>query len=213
MQATIKALETDEEDDAIENQLFATLSALTDTPRNWDEFEDDSNLISPAKFTKFILIPHFAASLIAQDLEITLRQAINILEASEQFGLFFNTDPPERVDIILSPIHSQQAPPCLRPKVKLLPPKQKKMTLGDYLPHAPPKTKPKKAQPVEKPKLMPAEEKKSKGRPAAEEKETKPTPAKQPQALPRLPFYFLVLISALSQTKRRPKAKHPRPPK
>ncbi|KAJ7029149.1 hypothetical protein C8F04DRAFT_1187930 [Mycena alexandri] len=217
MQATIKALEADGEDDAIENRLFATHSALTDTPQNWDEFEDDSNLISPAKFTKFILIPHLAASLIAQDLESTLREAIDILEASEQFGLFFNADPPERVDIILSPIHSQQAPPRTQSQAFAAKAKEDNArglsaTCENF--QAPPKTKPKNAQPVEKPQPMPAEkEKKSKGRPAAEEKETKLMPAKQPQVLPRLPFYYLVLISALSQTKRCPKAKHPRPPK
>ncbi|KAJ7045033.1 hypothetical protein C8F04DRAFT_1067474, partial [Mycena alexandri] len=111
--------EVDEDEDCIENRLFATISSLIDTPNNWDEYDDESNLISPTKFTKFILIPHVAASLIAEDLEIELYEAVNILQLSQQYGLLFNADAPEKVDI-LSPIHSPQAPPRLRKQLKLL---------------------------------------------------------------------------------------------
>lgn len=143
--------EEDEDEDSIENCLFATLSGLIDTPNNWDEYDDDSNLISPNKFMKFILIPHVAASLIAEDLEIELREAVDILELSEQYGLLFNTDPPPKVNIAVSPVYAQQAPPRLRKKLTLLvsnayrskqiflhsfpqPPKQKKITLEDFPP-------------------------------------------------------------------------------
>ncbi|KAJ7041318.1 hypothetical protein C8F04DRAFT_1230406 [Mycena alexandri] len=153
---TVKNL--NEDADGVENELFATLSSLTDTPHNWDEYDDDSNLISLNKFTKFILIPPIAASLIADDLEIDVNQAIKVLEASEQYGLLFNGDPPEKIDILECPIYSQQAPPRLRPKLKLLlsdpallepflktasfqPRKQKMITLADYSPLSPPKPK------------------------------------------------------------------------
>ncbi|KAJ7023955.1 hypothetical protein C8F04DRAFT_1303559 [Mycena alexandri] len=147
-----------EDADGVENELFATLSSLTDTPHNWDKYDDDSNLISLNKFTKFILIPPIAASLIADDLEIDVNQAIKVLEASEQYGLLFNGDPPEKIDILECPIYSQQAPPRLLPKLKLLlsdtallepflktasfqPRKQKMITLADYSPLSPPKAK------------------------------------------------------------------------
>ncbi|KAJ7720655.1 hypothetical protein B0H16DRAFT_1792704 [Mycena metata] len=144
--------EEDEDEDSIENCLFATLSGLIDTPNNWDEYDDDSNLISPNKFMKFILIPHVAASLIAEDLEIELREAVDILELSEQYGFLFNADPPPKVDIAVSPVYAQQAPPRLRKKLTLLPPKQKTITLEDFPPPPPPKSKSKKAQIVGKPK-------------------------------------------------------------
>ncbi|KAJ7028052.1 hypothetical protein C8F04DRAFT_1120363 [Mycena alexandri] len=112
--------EVDEDEDCIENRLFATISSLIDTPNNWDEYDDESNLISPTKFTKFILIPQVAASLIAEDLEIELHEAVDILQLSQQYGLLFNADAPKKVDIILSPIHSPQAPPRLHKQLKLL---------------------------------------------------------------------------------------------
>ncbi|KAJ7015855.1 hypothetical protein C8F04DRAFT_1284539 [Mycena alexandri] len=150
---TLKCIEheEDENEDSKENQLFATISGLIDTPNNWDEYDDGSNLISPTKFTKFILIPHVAASLIAEDLEIKLREAVDIL-LSEHYDLLFNADPPPKVDIVASPIDAQQAPPRLRKKLTLLALKHKKITLDDFPPPPPPKSISKKAPAVEKPK-------------------------------------------------------------
>ncbi|KAJ7730178.1 hypothetical protein B0H16DRAFT_1733921 [Mycena metata] len=181
--------EEDEDDDSIENCLFATLSGLIDTPNNWDEYDDDSNLISPNKFMKFILIPHVVASLIAEDLEIELREAVDILELSEQYGFLFNADPPPKVDLVVSPVYAQQAPPRLRKKLTLLPPKQKTITLEDFPPPPPPKSKSKKAQIVGKPKAAsPIKKPPSKPKPVQKPLSKSGTvPAKAPKSSSKLP--------------------------
>ncbi|KAJ7779126.1 hypothetical protein B0H16DRAFT_1683340 [Mycena metata] len=182
--------EEDEDDDSIENCLFATLSGLIDTPNNWHKYDDDSNLISPNKFMKFILIPHVVASLIAEDLEIELREAVDILELSEQYGFLFNADPPPKVDLVVSPVYAQQAPPRLRKKLTLLvTPKAKDNNTGRFPPPPPPKSKSKKAQIVGKPKAAsPIKKPLSKPKPVQKPLSKSGTvPAKAPKSSSKLP--------------------------
>ncbi|KAJ7817601.1 hypothetical protein B0H14DRAFT_2601895 [Mycena olivaceomarginata] len=47
---------------------------LVDLPRRWDEI--DQELITPEEFASFVLIPHVAASLISDDLNISLHDAV-----------------------------------------------------------------------------------------------------------------------------------------
>ncbi|KAJ7458710.1 hypothetical protein B0H11DRAFT_2317798 [Mycena galericulata] len=68
----------------------------------WDLYDETSNRISPRKFSKFILVPHVAACLIAEDLEITLNDTVEVLESSSEYGRLFNGDLPEKVDIVLA---------------------------------------------------------------------------------------------------------------
>ncbi|KAJ7177750.1 hypothetical protein C8R46DRAFT_1029354 [Mycena filopes] len=73
-----------EEDDTVENDLYRAIADAADIPVNWSEYEDDSNLISLPKFTKYILIPHVAASPIAEDLELELGSAMEVLRKSQE---------------------------------------------------------------------------------------------------------------------------------
>ncbi|KAJ7879870.1 hypothetical protein B0H13DRAFT_1892033 [Mycena leptocephala] len=50
----------------IENDLYEAMAPLVDTPESWDTFDDSSNLLSVRKFTKFVLVPHIATTLISR---------------------------------------------------------------------------------------------------------------------------------------------------
>jgi hypothetical protein len=115
--------ELDEDDD--ENILYTTLSQVVDKPKPWDTFDDASNLISPKKFLQFISVPHIAASLISEDLEISLHDAVEVLIDSRNFGCIFQADSPEKVDIIVTATNDPTQPPrhrktVVKPTVKLV---------------------------------------------------------------------------------------------
>lgn len=116
IQETLKQFDTN--DEQAENNLHTTLSLLVDRPQIWDKCDDNgnSNFMSTRKFSKFILIPHIAASLISQDLEISLRDAVEILEDSRPYGLLFNADLPEKVDIVVPSNDAPSQPPRHRKK-------------------------------------------------------------------------------------------------
>ncbi|KAJ7929410.1 hypothetical protein B0H13DRAFT_2310560 [Mycena leptocephala] len=131
--------------DETANDLYPTLAELTDIPEDWDEFDDASNLISTNEFVKFILIPHVAATLISQDLQISLQDAVTVLEDSAVYGNLFNGDLPENVDhVIPSDIRSFQLLPRQRKAVKLVLPPQKTVTLDDFASPVAKEKKPKK---------------------------------------------------------------------
>lgn len=114
----------DDEDDE-ENMLYTTLSQLVDQPKPWDTFDDASNLISLKKFTKFILVSHIAASLISEDLEISLHDAVEVLIDSRNVGLIFQPDSGDNVDIIVTATNYPTQPPrhrksVTKPVVKLV---------------------------------------------------------------------------------------------
>ncbi|KAJ7124119.1 hypothetical protein C8R43DRAFT_1241007 [Mycena crocata] len=165
IQETLKSFEQEED---VDNALYATLSELVDKPSPWDQFDDSSNLISPKKFSEFILIPHIAASLISQDLEISLSAAVEVLEDSANYGTLFNGDIPEKVDIIVTPdaVSSEQPPRHRKGAVKLTLPKPKVITLEDF-PAPVSKDKKKPKAPVEKTVKKPSQKPKTK----AEKKE------------------------------------------
>jgi hypothetical protein len=70
------------------------LFSLVDKPQKWDEIEDESDLIERKQFLEFILIPHIAASLIAQDLNINLQAAVEVLIESGDYGHNVNSNVP-----------------------------------------------------------------------------------------------------------------------
>ncbi|KAJ7480383.1 hypothetical protein B0H11DRAFT_1915908 [Mycena galericulata] len=111
IESTLQALSKGNDEDITSNDLYATLSRLRDTPQPWDLYDETSNLISPRKFSKFILVPHVAAYLIAEDLEITLNDAVEVLENSSEYGRLFNGDLPEKVDIVLTANPESSQPP------------------------------------------------------------------------------------------------------
>ncbi|KAJ7187058.1 hypothetical protein C8R46DRAFT_1274095 [Mycena filopes] len=196
IQAALKTLNKGEEDDTVENDLYRAIADAADIPVNWDEYEDDSNLISLSKFTKYVLIPHVAASLIAEDLELELGPAVEVLLKSQEYGLFFNADIPEKIDILVSPIHADHRPPRHRKDatrltgmLSLLPPKQKVITLADHpAPEAKDGKKKKKvkAEVVESPKTKTQPPKPaSKAKPkSVKTAKPQPQPSSKPQPKP-----------------------------
>ncbi|KAJ7175208.1 hypothetical protein C8R43DRAFT_1201912 [Mycena crocata] len=148
IQETLKSFEQDED---VDNVLYATLSELVDKPSPWDQFDDSSNLISPKK-----------------DLEISLSAAVEVLEDSANYGTLFNGDIPEKVNVIVTPdaVSSEQPPRHRKGAVKLTLPKPKVITLEDFpVPVSKDKKKPK--APVEKTVKKPSQKPKTK----AEKKE------------------------------------------
>ncbi|KAJ6570551.1 hypothetical protein DFH09DRAFT_1362670 [Mycena vulgaris] len=138
----LNAIGRDDEDDEIDHELFATISPLVDKPQQWDEFEETSNLISPERFTKFILIPHVAMALISADLEIGLEDALGVLDDSRRYGDLMNANKPEEtVDVVDTPKKKKTQPPKDVPprhrKVTMRLPEQKVITLDNFPPPAP----------------------------------------------------------------------------
>ncbi|KAJ7449360.1 hypothetical protein B0H11DRAFT_2332341 [Mycena galericulata] len=122
IESTLQALSKNDDQDKLSNDLYATLSQLLDTPKPWDQYDETSNLISPRKFSKFILVPHIAAWLIAEDLEISMNDAVEVLINSNEYGRLFNGDLPEKVDIVVAANPESSHPPRHRkPAVNLKP--------------------------------------------------------------------------------------------
>ncbi|KAJ7811512.1 hypothetical protein B0H13DRAFT_1926692 [Mycena leptocephala] len=107
----------------VENDLYEATAPLVDTPQNWDDFDDSSNLLSVKKFTKHILVPHIATTLISEDLECTFAHAVNTLEDSRRCGeILYPNELEEKVDVIVTPKNEEPSePPRYRKKVTLKP--------------------------------------------------------------------------------------------
>ncbi|KAJ7461289.1 hypothetical protein B0H11DRAFT_2312751 [Mycena galericulata] len=135
IESTLQALSKNDDQDKLSNDLYATLSQLLDTPKPWDQYDETSNLISPRKFSKFILVPHIAAWLIAEDLEISMNDAVEVLINSNEYGRLFNGDLPEKVDIVVAANPESSHPPRHRkPAVNLKLPAPKVITLENFPP-------------------------------------------------------------------------------
>ncbi|KAJ7627400.1 hypothetical protein FB45DRAFT_1004856 [Roridomyces roridus] len=65
-------------------QIWDTIGNLMNTPSKWDKFNNE--WIESYAFIDHVLVPHAAAALIAQDLDIDIADAAEILWASSDFG-------------------------------------------------------------------------------------------------------------------------------
>jgi hypothetical protein len=74
------------------DQILHTIASLIDTPRQWDETDDDTALISEADFAGHILVPYLTVCLVS-DLQINFPSAMKVLEESDTFGKLFNPVP------------------------------------------------------------------------------------------------------------------------
>ncbi|KAJ7493267.1 hypothetical protein B0H11DRAFT_1911193 [Mycena galericulata] len=128
---TLIQTDIDNDEDMSSNDLYATLSQLLDTRQPWDLYDETSNLISPRKFLNLILILHL---LIAKDLEITMNDAVEVLENSSEYGRLFSGDLPEKVDIVAANPQSSQPPRHRKPAVNLKLPAPKLITLQNFPP-------------------------------------------------------------------------------
>ncbi|KAJ7456341.1 hypothetical protein B0H11DRAFT_2321607 [Mycena galericulata] len=147
IESTLQALSKGNDEDITSNDLYATLSQLLDTPKPWDLYDETSNLISPRKFSKFILVPHVAAYLIAEDLEITLNDAVEVLENSSEYGRLFNGNLPEKVDIVLAVNPESSQPPRHRKSAVNLKPAAREKKYAKKVVEKPRKSKsPKKSK-------------------------------------------------------------------
>ncbi|KAJ7938996.1 hypothetical protein B0H13DRAFT_2301198 [Mycena leptocephala] len=75
------------------DQILHTIASLVDTPRQWDETDDDTALISEADFVDHILVPYLTVCLVSDDLQINFPSAMKVLEESDTFGKLFNPVP------------------------------------------------------------------------------------------------------------------------
>ncbi|KAJ7626810.1 hypothetical protein FB45DRAFT_55269 [Roridomyces roridus] len=148
--------ESENDDDEPHNSLYHTLSELTDLPQPWDQYDETSNLIPLSRFHDVVLIPHIVASLISEDLNIPLDEAVEMLGKSRKYGLVFHSTRPVKVDVIV-PASSSQPPRHRKPQltqsrgVKLIIPEAQTLSLDDFpAPGAPKAPKPavKAAAPV-----------------------------------------------------------------
>ncbi|KAJ6451869.1 hypothetical protein C8R47DRAFT_1329607 [Mycena vitilis] len=158
--------------EAIEFTLFNTLESLVDKPYPWDEHDNSSNLISVKKFTYFVLVPQVAATLIAQDMECSDTEAVDVLEDSRRCGEVLN---PVVVLETANDVFEVSAAPPRHDRKKL---KQVNLLPKDTKPKAKPKAPVKTSKPTpgmdaspskkttsarkENPKAAPAKEKKEK---------------------------------------------------
>ncbi|KAJ7803902.1 hypothetical protein B0H14DRAFT_3883814 [Mycena olivaceomarginata] len=131
-------------------RLFSTQSALIDTPKPWDQgpdiLPDNVAILAPPEFVKFILVPFVATSLIAEDLDCTFAQALNILEDSRRCGEILQplnsatpaappALPPPPASPKPKPVENVSEPPRHRkPKVTLTLAQAKTITLDDFTP-------------------------------------------------------------------------------
>ncbi|KAJ7933539.1 hypothetical protein B0H13DRAFT_1856045 [Mycena leptocephala] len=147
----------------VENDLYEATAPLVDTPQNWDDFDDSSNLLSVKKFTKHILVPHIATTLISEDLECTFAHAVNTLEDSRRCGeILYPNELEEKVDVIVTPKNEEPSePPRYRKKVTLKVSEPRKITLDDYTPPVVQTKKAPKAKDKPKSKKDPKEPKPS----------------------------------------------------
>ncbi|KAJ7920322.1 hypothetical protein B0H13DRAFT_1867658 [Mycena leptocephala] len=94
------------------NELYEATAPLIDTPESWDTFDDSSNLLSVRKFSKSVLVPHIATTLISQDQECTFAHTMNILEDSRRCGeILYPNQPEEKVDVIVTPKNDEPSEP------------------------------------------------------------------------------------------------------
>ncbi|KAJ7511064.1 hypothetical protein B0H11DRAFT_2183176 [Mycena galericulata] len=97
----LRILSTDE--DALSYKLYDTLSSIIDeAPDSFDEYDDTSNLIALKDFVAFILTPFTAALLIAEDRNISLEEATDVQDASNNFGDMMQ---PDDDDLTIEDLH------------------------------------------------------------------------------------------------------------
>ncbi|KAJ7478792.1 hypothetical protein B0H11DRAFT_2233938 [Mycena galericulata] len=99
IESTLQALSDGNDEDMTSNDLYATLSQLLDTPgpQPWDLYDETSK-------------SYFSAQVL-KDLEITLNDAVEVLENSSEYGRLFNGDLPEKVHIVLAVNPESSQPP------------------------------------------------------------------------------------------------------
>ncbi|KAJ7497796.1 hypothetical protein B0H11DRAFT_2384520 [Mycena galericulata] len=91
------------EEEALSYKLYDTLSSIIDeAPDSFDEYDDTSNLIALKDFAAFILTPFTAALLIAEDRNISLEDATDVQDASNNFG---DTMQPDDDDLTIEDLH------------------------------------------------------------------------------------------------------------
>ncbi|KAJ7444739.1 hypothetical protein B0H11DRAFT_2203532 [Mycena galericulata] len=91
------------EEEALSYKLYDTLSSIIDeAPNSFDEYDDTSNLIPLKDFVAFILTPFTAAILIAEDRNISLEDATDVQDASNNFGDMMQ---PDDDDLTIEDLH------------------------------------------------------------------------------------------------------------
>ncbi|KAJ7495675.1 hypothetical protein B0H11DRAFT_2389262 [Mycena galericulata] len=91
------------EEEALSYKLYETLSSIIDeAPDSFDEYDDTSNLIALKDFVAFILTPFTAALLIAEDRNISLEDATDVQDASNNFGDMMQ---PDDDDLTIEDLH------------------------------------------------------------------------------------------------------------
>ncbi|KAJ7506359.1 hypothetical protein B0H11DRAFT_2327427 [Mycena galericulata] len=91
------------EEEALSYKLYDTLSTIIDeAPDSFDEYDDTSNLIPLKDFVAFILTPFTAALLIAEDRNISLEDATDVQDASNNFGDMMQ---PDDDDLTIEDLH------------------------------------------------------------------------------------------------------------
>ncbi|KAJ7802310.1 hypothetical protein B0H14DRAFT_2614376 [Mycena olivaceomarginata] len=152
MEHSLESILAKADSTALEKQLYSTQSALIDTPKRWDDPPANIpsqllTILSPPQFVKFILVPFVATSLIAEDLDCTFAQALNILEDSRRCGEILqplsSPTPPVHPSAAPAPPASPKRTPTenasepprhRKPKVTLTLAQAKTITLDDFTP-------------------------------------------------------------------------------
>ncbi|KAJ7871079.1 hypothetical protein B0H13DRAFT_2350087 [Mycena leptocephala] len=169
------------------DQILHTIASLVDTPRQWDETDDDTALISEADFVDHILVPYLTVCLVSDDLQINFPSAMKVLEESDTFSKLFNPVPlhPDSSKRLQS--KASAAPMSKKRKVELVEPmrtavKPVKLTLQNF----PPPVVKKKKSAVEKEnkqKLVPRQ-------PKNEPSSSIPVPTKVYSTRSKVLFHF-----------------------
>ncbi|KAJ7754328.1 hypothetical protein DFH07DRAFT_959777 [Mycena maculata] len=132
-------------------QLFDTLSTIVD--KNLDSFHEDdetSDLISLKDFTSFILTPFAASVLIADEHGITLEEAVDILDNSNNYGDMMQAD---LQDPMLDKIHRKNMHAIQQDQKISQPPRYRKLLSSFPEPSIIPKIESKPSQTQSKPKM------------------------------------------------------------
>ncbi|KAJ7466346.1 hypothetical protein FB451DRAFT_1561113 [Mycena latifolia] len=149
-------------DKEFDYMLYETLAPLIDMPCNWDKYDDSSNVISVAKFQKFIVIPHVAATLISKDLKIGMDDALQVLKESREYGELINViDTEENVDSVEAAAARKTAAPKTETDKPSEPPRHRKVSLQKNEGVRPKKEDVPDGKPNKKQNPMDAKEKKS----------------------------------------------------
>lgn len=81
------------EEETFTCQLYNTLSTIIDEdPDKFDEYDETSDVIELKDFVSFILTPFTASLLIAEDRDISLEDATDVQEESNNFGDMMQPD-------------------------------------------------------------------------------------------------------------------------